>query len=275
MHTTWKPFSNKTKLTFLLSLTFLFFFSGSSIVLAGPSAEPYMPDKTFETEYSLGDLSIQTYRPKVENQYDIGCFKKNSLVPDLERICSVSNYGSKSEIEITKNGKTIIVGEKDKINEGEDKGTYKHDYIELYDKRKTIGFLVAVSKVSGSCTPHCNDGYLVNPETLEIFWIEYYLGIYDLRDTFVVLSGGDKFLDCEARYCDKYFYYENYFDKTSKKHLKTLKTISRSVQGLDQKQKSIEYFKMERNKIIEKHLNEGKNIPLEQPVINLNMKNPL
>jgi len=29
MRTTWKPFSNKTKLTFLLSLTFLFLFSGS------------------------------------------------------------------------------------------------------------------------------------------------------------------------------------------------------------------------------------------------------
>ena len=29
MRTTWKPFSNETKLTFLLSLTFLFLFSGS------------------------------------------------------------------------------------------------------------------------------------------------------------------------------------------------------------------------------------------------------
>ena len=29
MRTTWKPLSNKTKLTFLLSLTFLFLFSGS------------------------------------------------------------------------------------------------------------------------------------------------------------------------------------------------------------------------------------------------------
>ena len=29
MRTTWKPSSNKTKLTFLLSLTFLFLFSGS------------------------------------------------------------------------------------------------------------------------------------------------------------------------------------------------------------------------------------------------------
>ena len=29
MRTTWKPFSNKTKLTFLLALTFLFLFSGS------------------------------------------------------------------------------------------------------------------------------------------------------------------------------------------------------------------------------------------------------
>jgi hypothetical protein len=29
MRTTWKPFSKKTKLTFLLSLTFLFLFSGS------------------------------------------------------------------------------------------------------------------------------------------------------------------------------------------------------------------------------------------------------
>ena len=29
MRTTWKPFSKKTKLTFLLSLTFLFLFGGS------------------------------------------------------------------------------------------------------------------------------------------------------------------------------------------------------------------------------------------------------
>jgi len=29
MRTTWKPFSNKIKLTFLLALSFLFLFSGS------------------------------------------------------------------------------------------------------------------------------------------------------------------------------------------------------------------------------------------------------
>ena len=34
MRTTWKLFSNKTKLTFLLALTFLFLFSGSSVVYA-------------------------------------------------------------------------------------------------------------------------------------------------------------------------------------------------------------------------------------------------
>lgn len=34
MRTTWKPFNNKTKFTFLLSLTFLFLFSGSNIVNA-------------------------------------------------------------------------------------------------------------------------------------------------------------------------------------------------------------------------------------------------
>jgi len=32
MRTTWKPFSSKTKLTFLISLTFLFLFSGSVYV---------------------------------------------------------------------------------------------------------------------------------------------------------------------------------------------------------------------------------------------------
>ena len=32
MRTTWKPLSNETKLTFLLALTFLFLFSGSSVV---------------------------------------------------------------------------------------------------------------------------------------------------------------------------------------------------------------------------------------------------
>ena len=35
MRTTWNLSSNKTKLTFLLSLTFLFLFSGSSLVFAG------------------------------------------------------------------------------------------------------------------------------------------------------------------------------------------------------------------------------------------------
>ena len=34
MRTTWESFNNKTKLTFLLSLTFLFLFSGSNIVNA-------------------------------------------------------------------------------------------------------------------------------------------------------------------------------------------------------------------------------------------------
>jgi len=35
MRTTWKPLSNETKpLTFLLALTFLFLFSGSSVVFA-------------------------------------------------------------------------------------------------------------------------------------------------------------------------------------------------------------------------------------------------
>jgi hypothetical protein len=261
----------KTPLTFLLSLTFLFLFSCSSIVLAGASPEPYTPDKTFETEYSLGDLSIKTYRPKVDNQYDVGCFKENSYIPDLERICSVSNFGSKSEIEITKNGKTIIVGEKEKITEGEDIGTYNSDYIELYDRRKTIGFLVAESKVVGNCFPHCKSTYLINPETLETFNIDYYVDTFDLKDTFAVCSGGELFLDCEARYCNRHFFYETYFDKMSKKKIKTFKTIKscvEGVQGLRQKQNTVGYFEKERVKIIKKFKDEEIDIPKEQPVIN-------
>ncbi|MFT4577920.1 MAG: hypothetical protein ACI9UO_000739 [Nitrospinales bacterium] len=42
----------KPKLTFLLTLTFLFLFSGSSFVFAGPSEEPYDSNKTFETIYN-------------------------------------------------------------------------------------------------------------------------------------------------------------------------------------------------------------------------------
>ncbi len=257
------------KLTFLLSLTFLFLFSCSSIVLAGASPEPYTPDKTFETEYSLGDLSIKTYRPKVDNQYDVGCFKENSYIPDLERICSVSNFGSKSEIEITKNGKTIIVGENEKITEGEDIGTYNSDYIELYDRRKTIGFLVAESKVVGNCFPNCKPAYLINPDTLEVFEIRSYLNIVDLKDAFAVCSGGELFLDCEARYCNLHFFYETYFDKMSKKKIKTFKTIKscvEGVQGLRQKQNTVGYFEKERIKIMTNGEKEGMDYPPEQPL---------
>ena len=45
MRTTWKPLSNETKLTFLLALTFLFLFSGSSVVFASaPGPQGYPPD---------------------------------------------------------------------------------------------------------------------------------------------------------------------------------------------------------------------------------------
>ena len=281
---------NKSK-TFLLSLTFLFLFSCSSIVLAGASPEPYTPDKTFETIYELdGGISVKTIRPKVEYQYDIGCFEyeegqtiyyKESksgsnkkgypfYIPDLTRMCSVSNFGSKSEIEITKNGKTIIVGENEKITEGEDIGTYNSDYIELYDRRKTIGFLVAESKVVGNCFPNCKPAYLINPDTLEVFEIRSYLNIVDLKDAFAVCSGGELFLDCEARYCNLHFFYETYFDKMSKKKIKTFKTIKscvEGVQGLRQKQNTVGYFEKERIKIMTNGEKEGMDYPPEQPLL--------
>ena len=53
MRTTWKPFSNKTKpLTFLLSLTFLFLFSGSV----------YGDESEVKKDYwDNGNLKIQTH----------------------------------------------------------------------------------------------------------------------------------------------------------------------------------------------------------------------
>ena len=136
----------KKTLTFQLSAAFLFLLSFSSVVIAGPSSEPYDPKKTFETTYTLGDLTIKTFRPKVEYQYDVGCFEPEEgsdiydkvsksgsnkmgypfYIPDLKRICSVNDFGSKSEIEITKNGKTIVVGDS------------TNDYVELFDLRKTF-----------------------------------------------------------------------------------------------------------------------------------------
>ena len=254
------------RIKFIKVIMFLLL-SSSSMVFAGPSPEPYDPNKTFETTYTLGDLSIKTYRPKVENQYDVGCFKEKSNIPDLERICSVSNFGSKSEIEIIKNGKTIIIGEQDKITEGEDIGTYRNDYIELYDRRKTIGFLIAESKGNGNCFPNCYSAYLINPVTLETFDINYYVDTFDLKDAFAVCSGGELFLDCEARYCNLRFFYETYFNKTSKRKIKTFKTTNscaEGVRGLGQKQNTVEYFEKERTKIIKKFKKEGINIPKEQ-----------
>ena len=52
MRTTWKPFSKKTKLTFLLSLTFLFLFSGSV----------YGDESEVKKDYWYnGNLKIQTH----------------------------------------------------------------------------------------------------------------------------------------------------------------------------------------------------------------------
>ncbi len=165
------PNMNKT-LTFLLSLTFLFLLWSLPVAFAGPSEEPYDPKKTFETTYVLGDLSIKTFRPKVEYQYDIGCFKGDTVsrpgdningypyyVPDLAKICSVRHFGSKSAIEITGNGKTIVVGDS------------THDYVELFDLREKLGFIIADERVIGNCWPKCSNIYLIYPETLEVFKI--------------------------------------------------------------------------------------------------------
>jgi len=48
MRTTWQPLSNKTKkLTFLIALTFLFLFCGSSVVFADGDVSTVGTDKFF------------------------------------------------------------------------------------------------------------------------------------------------------------------------------------------------------------------------------------
>ena len=65
MRTTWKPLSNKTKpLTFLLALTFLFLFSGSSVVFGGDlqdGVDAYKR-KDYKTAFSL-------WKPLAEQGY--------------------------------------------------------------------------------------------------------------------------------------------------------------------------------------------------------------
>jgi hypothetical protein len=134
-----------------------------------------------------------------------------------------------------------------------------------------IGFLIAQAKGNGNCFPNCYGAYLINPDTLETFDIDNYLGLIDLKDSFAVCSGGELFLDCEARYCNLHFFYETYFDKTSKKRIKTFKTIKdcrEQVGGLNQKQEDVVFFEKERIKIIKKFEEEGIDVPKDQPTIN-------
>ena len=53
MRTTWKPFSKKTKLTFLFPLTFLFLFSGSVYGDDFQDAEDAYNRKDYKTAYKL------------------------------------------------------------------------------------------------------------------------------------------------------------------------------------------------------------------------------
>ena len=118
MRTTWKPSHNKTKLTFLLSLTFLFLFSGSSVVFAddmkdvmkslmdtvnkdpalkkaweemeevSPAEDAYMnrdPKKAFKILQPLAEKGNSYAQNKFARMYELGFFKDigNKSIDDI------------------------------------------------------------------------------------------------------------------------------------------------------------------------------------------------
>ena len=77
MRTTWKTIRNKTKLTFLLSLTFLFLFSGSSVVFGDDyedATDAYKRKDYKEAHRLILPLAEQGFAPA---QYNLGVMYTN------------------------------------------------------------------------------------------------------------------------------------------------------------------------------------------------------
>jgi uncharacterized protein len=78
MRTTWKPFSKKTNLTFLLALTFLFLFSGS---VYGDDFSDFQDGfdalKREDYKESFGLLKPLAEQGIAEAQYNLGVMYKN------------------------------------------------------------------------------------------------------------------------------------------------------------------------------------------------------
>ena len=70
MRTTWKPSSNKTPLTFLLALTFLFLFSGSVYGSDLEDGRDAYDKKDYKTAYKLW-LSLAE-QGNAESQFNLG-----------------------------------------------------------------------------------------------------------------------------------------------------------------------------------------------------------
>ena len=86
MRTTWKPFSKKTKLTFLLSLTFLFLFSGSVFADDFQDAVDAYKRKDYKTAYKLFLPLAEQGNAFAQAQFNLGAmyFKGDGVPQDYK-----------------------------------------------------------------------------------------------------------------------------------------------------------------------------------------------